>query len=78
LGELNVHTLFGFQPARTDGKDKYYTPELLAEYIVNYFKPSGKVLEPCSGTGAFLKYLPKGTEWCEIDKGGISLIIRKR
>ncbi len=48
-GKLNVLTLFGYRPHPTDGKDNYYTPELLAEFIVNYFKPEGKILEPCAG-----------------------------
>lgn len=50
------------------GNDVVYTPETLCEFIVNYFKPSGRVLEPACGEGAFLKYLP-GADWCEISKG---------
>jgi hypothetical protein len=38
-------------------------------FTVNFFQPSGRVLEPCAGDGAFLKHLPPQTEWCEIDKG---------
>jgi DNA modification methylase len=52
-----------------NGNDKVYTPEDLCERIVKYFKPSGRVLEPCKGTGNFMKYLPNNTEWCEIDEG---------
>lgn len=33
------------------------------------FNISGKVLEPCKGEGAFLKYLPSDTDWCEIADG---------
>ena len=51
------------------GNDKVYTPDYLAKYIVEYFNPQGTILEPCCGEGVFLKYLPKETEWCEIDKG---------
>jgi hypothetical protein len=43
------------------------TPENIAFKIVNYFKPSGKTLEPARGTGNFYKFL-KG-DWCEIDEG---------
>ena len=50
------------------GNDKVYTPTELAKYIVNYFKPTGKLLEPCSGNGSFLKEMD-GSDWCEIDKG---------
>jgi hypothetical protein len=45
------------------------TPEYLAEALVNHFKPSGKILEPCKGTGNFLKFLPKDSLWCEISEG---------
>lgn len=37
--------------------------------MINYFKPTGSILEPCAGDGAFLKHLPPNTEWCEIEKG---------
>ena len=36
--------------------------------MVEFFKPSGRILEPAAGDGAFLKYLP-GADWCEIEKG---------
>lgn len=51
------------------GNDKVYTPDYLAKQIVEYFNPTGKILEPSCGEGIFLKYLPKETDWCEIDKG---------
>jgi hypothetical protein len=46
--------------------DGVFTPEPIAEKIVSMFPISGRVLEPCKGEGAFMKYLPEGTEWCEI------------
>lgn len=49
--------------------DVVYTPDDVARDVVAFFKPSGKILEPCAGDGAFLKYLPPDTEWCEIEKG---------
>jgi|SRR3972149_2384990 len=48
--------------------DVVYTPDWVARDMVEYFKPSGRILEPCAGDGAFLKYLP-GADWCEITKG---------
>lgn len=33
------------------------------------FPISGNVLEPCKGEGAFMKYLPQNTDWCEITEG---------
>lgn len=50
------------------GNDKIMTPICLAKIIVNHYKPQGKILEPCCGTGNFLKVMPT-SEWCEIDKG---------
>jgi type I restriction-modification system DNA methylase subunit len=50
------------------GCDKYYTPARLAKKIVKYFNPKGIILEPCAGTGVFLKYMPDA-EHCEIDEG---------
>ena len=55
--------------------DCIMTPEYLAKAIVNYFKPEGKILEPCKGTGNFLKYL-LGADWCEISEG-IDFMLKK-
>jgi len=49
--------------------DVVFTPDNIAKKIIEMFKPCGKILEPCKGEGAFLRYLPKGTEWCEITEG---------
>ena len=49
--------------------DKVYTPDDVAEDIVRFFAPTGSILEPCKGGGAFLKHLPTDTLWCEIDEG---------
>ena len=49
------------------GNDRVYTPDYLAGYIINHFKPTGKLLEPCCGEGVFLKYMK--ADWYEIDKG---------
>lgn len=51
-----------------DKKDVVYTPDWVARDMVEFFKPTGRILEPCAGDGAFLKYLP-GADWCEIEKG---------
>jgi len=50
------------------GNDKVMTPEYLVKEIIKHFKPKGKILEPCKGSGNFLKHLPKDTRWCEIDE----------
>jgi hypothetical protein len=50
-------------------KDIVYTPDGIARKIVDFFQPSGRILEPSKGEGVFLKYLPPNTEWCEIREG---------
>jgi len=52
-----------------DPRDIVYTPDWVARDMVEYFKPSGRILEPSCGDGVFLKYLPENAEWCEIEKG---------
>jgi hypothetical protein len=49
--------------------DVVYTPDAVAKMIVDEFKPTGRILEPCKGGGAFMRYLPAGTDWCEIHEG---------
>jgi len=49
--------------------DIVFTPDNIARFIVEYFKPVGKCLDPCMGEGAFFKYLPSGSDWCEITRG---------
>ena len=51
-----------------DSGDVVYTPDWVARDMVEYFKPTGRILEPSCGDGVFLKYLPTA-EWCEIEKG---------
>lgn len=45
-----------------------FTPDYLAEYIINHYQPSGKILEPCRGRGAFTQFMPE-CSWCEITEG---------
>lgn len=53
--------------------DKVYTPDDLAEAIVNHFKPWGECLEPCAGGGAFVRAMKKfgvaNISAMEIDEG---------
>lgn len=51
-----------------NGNDKVFTPDALAVAIANHFQPSGRILEPCYGGGAFVRAIP-GCDWCELDKG---------
>ena len=50
------------------GDDRVYTPDKLAKLIVDHFMPTGRILEPCKGKGAFLRVLGGDCEWCEIDE----------
>lgn len=54
--------------APTGGNDCVWTPPYLAKYIVEHFKPSGRILEPCRGIGSFTDQMP-GCDWCEISEG---------
>ena len=49
--------------------DVVYTPSWCAKDMVEFFKPSGIVLEPCRGGGAFMEFLPPDARWCEIAEG---------
>lgn len=55
--------------AHLNKNDVVFTPEPIAKQICDMFPIQGKILEPCKGDGAFLKYLPENTEWCEIAEG---------
>ena len=56
------------------GNDRVYTPPDLAAKIVRHFMPSGRILEPCAGQGAFVTALKEecgeeSVDWCEVDQG---------
>lgn len=48
--------------------DVVYTPDFCAKDMVEFFSPTGKVLEPCNGKGAISKYI-KDCITCEITEG---------
>lgn len=49
--------------------DVVYTLDIIAREIVKFYQPYGVILEPSCGDGAFLKYLPANTLWCELTAG---------
>ena len=61
------------QPNRTGratASDTVHTNDNTAQWIVDYFKPSGKILDPSSGDGAFFdKFRNKERFKCEIKEG---------
>ena len=58
----------GTEHWNTDPTDIVITPEGVASEIVQHFKPTGRILDPCKGEGAFTEHL-NGAEWCEIMEG---------
>lgn len=52
-------------------QDIVYTPTDLAKDIIDHYQPTGLVLDPSSGDGAFLNQFPSDceTDWCELSKG---------
>lgn len=61
-------------PTNTKREDCVMTPQYLADALVEHFKPSGKILEPCEGTGNFVKAISNkvmtahSIQTCEITK----------
>lgn len=55
--------------AHLNPNDVVFTPDWLAKQICEMFPIEGKVLEPCKGEGAFMRYLPSDSDWCEITEG---------
>jgi hypothetical protein len=58
----------------TNGPDNVATPYALARLIVEYYKPRGRVLDPCRGEAQpFYKALLRQprciVDWCEIAEG---------
>ena len=60
--------LQGIEANEAQAQDIVLTPDAIALDIVLHFKPSGRILDPCKGEGAFLRHMP-GAEWCEVREG---------
>jgi hypothetical protein len=61
--------LSGVESSRTQNKkDVVMTPTSMVTAIVRHFKPSGRILDPCAGRGAFANQMP-GCSTCEIQNG---------
>ncbi len=50
------------------GNDRIMTPPETARLILAHFRPHGRILEPCCGSGSFSNLMP-GCDWCELDEG---------
>jgi hypothetical protein len=66
--EQTVNTLPGLRPVKLVEQDVVFTPEDVAIDVIKHFAPSGRILDPCKGDGAFYRNMP-GAEWCEISEG---------
>jgi hypothetical protein len=67
--ELTTRGLFRHTAAAERHARTYYTNPEFAKRVIAYFAPSGRILDPCRGNGAFYDNLPAGAEWCEITLG---------
>lgn len=57
-------------PTNSPEKDMVMTPECLAKEIIEHFSPSGLILDPCRGQGAFYNNFNTDTkDWCELEEG---------
>lgn len=66
-------------PKNTPEKDIVMTPEWLAKEIIHHFSPSGIILDPCRGTGAFYdQFDVKTKDWCELAEGKDFLIYNQK
>lgn len=48
--------------------DYVQTPIWCAEDMINYFKPNGKILDPCRGKNKVFYNLLNNPDWCEIEE----------
>lgn len=64
------HELPVMQPNyKSSDTDNVLTNKALAKEIVLHFKPTGFILDPCKGDGAFYDCFPAQKDWCEIKLG---------
>ena len=49
-------------------RDVVYTPDHVALAIIQRYNPTGEILDPCRGDGAFWRQIP-GAQYCEIEDG---------
>ena len=66
-------------PKNTPDKDIVMTPEYLAQDIINHFAPTGVILDPSRGTGAFYDNFPgddKEWWWFDIIMWSILIVAR--
>lgn len=66
-------------PTNSPEKDLVMTPEYLAKEIISHFNPSGIILDPSRGEGAFYDNFPgDNNDWCELGEGKDFLTYNKK
>lgn len=58
----------GFETESVRADDVVLTPRDVAADVVQHFAPTGSILDPCRGDGAFSDAMP-GCDWCEVRDG---------
>jgi len=68
LNELKTFDDTALKYSGQNPNDVVFTKDIIAKWIIDEMKPTGSILEPCKGEGAFMKYIPNA-DWCEITEG---------
>ncbi len=63
-----MNQLFDDMTIDVEPSDIVLTPDDVAKHVVDYFKPYGRILDPCRGDGAFTQHMP-AAQWCEVRDG---------
>ena len=66
--QLELFEEFHLGVPRINLNDVVYTPNSVAKTIIDHFQPTGVILDPCRGDGAFHRHMP-GSHYCEIAEG---------
>ncbi len=64
---MDIQTCFWEKPISP--ADVVFTPDRVSKHILQWLNPSGICLDPCKGDGAFYKYMPFGSFYCELKEG---------
>jgi len=73
---MNIQTALWKKPEVPS--DIVYTPDYVSKNIIDFLNPTGTCLDPCKGDGAFYKYLPKNSDYCEITEDKDFLLYNKK
>ncbi len=66
MNQLRLNLNISDRYKNMNPNDVVFTPKIIAQGIINIFKPTGKCLDPCKGEGVFFDLLPANSDWCEI------------